>query len=43
MNTLKKKFNTIIKLRTIKYYKIYKTLEEQQARYSLVSILSPLP
>jgi hypothetical protein len=29
MNALKKKFNTKIKLRSIKYYKIYETLEEQ--------------
>ena len=28
INTLKKKFGTNIKLRSIKYYKIYKTLKE---------------
>ena len=29
INMLKKKFGTSIKLRSIKYYKIYGTLEEQ--------------
>jgi hypothetical protein len=28
INILKKKFNTNIKLRSIKYYKIYRTLKE---------------
>jgi len=43
INALKKKFNTKIKLRSIEYYKIYKTLEEQQARHSLVPIYSTIP
>jgi len=29
INAFKKKFNTKIKLRSIKYYKTHKTLEEQ--------------
>ena len=32
INVLEDKFGTNIKLRYIKYYKIYGTLEEQQAR-----------
>ena len=39
INILKKKFSTNIKLRSIEYYKIYKTLEKQQIKYSLVPIL----
>ena len=43
INALKKKFGTNIKLRGIKYYKIHRTLEEQQARRSLVPMLSTIP
>ena len=43
INVLKNKFGTDIKLRSIKYYKIYKTLEEQQIRCSLVPIPSATP
>ena len=43
INVLKKKFGTNIKLRSIKHYKIYGTLEEQQVRRSLVPMLSTIP
>jgi hypothetical protein len=43
INALKDKFGTRIKLRRIKYYKIYRTPEEQQVRYSLVPTPSTIP
>jgi len=43
INALKDKFGTNIKLRSIQYYKIHGTLEEQQARRSSVPILSAIP
>ena len=43
INALKKKFSTNIKSRSIEYYKIHGTLEEQQARRSSVPMLSTIP
>ena len=43
MKVLKNKFSTSIKLRRIKYYKIYGTLKKRQVEYSLVLTPSAIP
>ena len=43
INALKERFSTSIKLRRIKYYKIYGTLKKRRVKYSLILILSAIP